>query len=360
MLLHILWILLVCSIQTAFADLRVPNFTPCTPESELLRFSSSSEPPKLFCEKWNPDYLFNGEQCCGKYVRSKKKRRGSRCSPKRAKKSYCDEMTAEQLDYTQKVTSGKTGNLLQFLTGEMGKSGDQAYCSVNNGFLANGRRIVPTPENRIHVLNPQRCIHFGTDAMAGMLEWMGRRIRQTYSTEKEAGTNLIVGDISAPRGGCFFGRSGRRAHASHTSGQDADIGFLNPGPIQKEISNHFSRTFDPHINWWFLKSIFKNPFACIKVIFLDRRHIRSLSKYAKNDEDWNTLRRFIRHMPGHRNHFHVRIGYGPGEPGCVPGANPELEEDGDSFELEDAPIMDELEVSQASSKSRFLNLPQEP
>ena len=59
--------------------------------------------------------------------------------------------------------------------------------------------------------------------------------------------------------------------------------------------------------------------------FLDKKNIRKLGKVVRGDEDWDRYKRFIRHIPGHKNHIHVRIGNGPGQPGCFPGANPEDE-----------------------------------
>ena len=47
---------------------------------------------------------------------------------------------------------------------------------------------------------------------------------------------------------------------------------------------------------------------------LDKKLIRKLGKAAHGDEDWNKYWRYIRHVPSHRNHMHVRIGDGPGQP----------------------------------------------
>jgi murein endopeptidase len=171
--------------------------------------------------------------------------------------------------------------------------------------------------------------------MVGLLEWTGRQVGKQYSDPSYSGVRLVVGDISAPRGGCLAGRSGPRGHASHTTGQDADISFLvahagrnSPVPFHTE--------FDAKTNWWLIKQIFKNPYACVKVIFLDKKLIRKLGKFARNDADWTQYGRFIRHMPAHQNHFHVRIGAGPGQAGCFPGANPEDEsEESDGIEVFD-------------------------
>ena len=246
-----------------------------------------------------------------------------------------------------RVASGQISDVMNLLTREMGQRGDQAFCTVNNGFLVRGRPIVSTSQNRIVLRSPDRCLNFGTDAMAAMLEWLGREIGKTYSKESQSGVKLVLGDVSGPRGGCLLGRSGRRGHASHTTGQDADIGFLKV--MEGKISPiQFIRDLDPAANWWMLKKIFKNPFACIKVIFLDRGHIHRLAKFARGDADWALYGRFLRHMPGHKNHFHVRIGTGPGEPGCMPGARPELEteEEVDPIEeQDDSDIVNQLKQS---------------
>ncbi len=305
----------------------VPDFLPCDPESEILVFKSEpGEPAAKFCSIWNPDFSYNGYRCCGKLpLPRRKKRRHWRCAPKR-KGSYCNEMTAEQRDSIQLLQSGQLGDELSLIQEQMSKNREQAYCSVNNGFLAHGRPLLPTQQNRIRLKSQDRCLNFGTDAMVGMLEWIGRQIAKLSPD-----AYLVVGDISGPRGGCLMGRSGRRGHASHTSGQDADVGFL-PKNFKPHLDSQFSYQFDPGKNWEFLKKVFVNPFACIQFVFLDRKHIRALKKFAQNDPLWASVSRWIRHMPGHKNHFHFRIGRGVGPVGCELDTRPDFEtgEDGES------------------------------
>ena len=319
------------------------EFPPCNPESEVSQILEIGGPTPQFCSQWNPDFSFNGQRCCATYVPGAYRKKVNQCSPKRKHSSFCKEMTAPQKEYTEAARAGRLGNMLRLITQELGMKGGQAHCTVNNGFLANGRPIIPSEENRLRIRLPQRCSNFGTDAMIGMLEWLGREIGKTYSSKVHKNVRLTVGDISAPRGGCMFGRTGR-AHASHTSGQDADVGFLSV-KANEASPIFFHQQFDPKANWWLLKKFFRNPYACIKVIFLDRRHIRALTQFAKRDPDWNLYQRFIRHMPSHKNHFHIRVGDGPGLPGCVPGARPELEveEEDDSLDAtEESSILDEL------------------
>jgi len=99
------------------------------------------------------------------------------------------------------------------------------------------------------------------------------------------------------------------------NGQDADLGFLKVEP-NREGAGRFSREFRVAENWWLLKKIFSNPIACVKVVFLDRRHIRKLKKFAGSDPMWSRLSPFIRHVRRHHDHFHIRVGDKSGAPGC--------------------------------------------
>lgn len=318
----------------------LPEFGPCGPESDdtaeirdgLGRIIPGIAPPSSdFCAQWNPEFPHNGGRCCSIVKRAKvggRRRRRSppkTCTMDRFKQSFCDEITDEQRGYIDGVEEGKV-DVLSVINQELGRKGEQAYCTVNNGFLAWGRPVLGTPSNRIVLREPNRCANFGTDHMTGMIEWTGRQLAKEYADTHHAGVSLVVGDISAPRGGCLAGRSGPRGHASHTTGQDADIGFLSAHADRRSPSA-FITDFDAKANWWLFKQVFKNPYACVKVIFLDKKLIKKLGKAARGDEDWARYARFIRHMPSHKNHFHVRIGDGPGQPGCFPGANPEDETD---------------------------------
>jgi murein endopeptidase len=267
-----------------------------------------------FCAEWNPDFTYQGYRCCPKKTGSSRLRAGW-CSPQRRKTHYCNEMTPAQKHYIDEISSEKRGDLLSLIRQEIGKKGVQSNCEVTDGFLAWGRPLVATSLNHILLRAPQKCLYFGTDEMIAMMEWLGREVGSQYSTPEFSGVRLLVGDISAPRGGCLSGRGGRRGHRSHTSGRDVDIGFLIAKKGVKSPGS-FQRQFDAKTNWWLLKKLFSNPFVCIQSIFLDQKLIRSLSKIASIDQDWIIYRRFIRHVRGHRNHFHVRIGQHPGEAGC--------------------------------------------
>lgn len=289
------------------------------------------------CEAWNPEFAGNGMRCCGTLRGS---RRQARCDVHRNRANYCGEITEDQKEYVDAVNSGKVGDLMDFLNAQAQRRPLQAMCSTNSGFLVRGRPIVPTADNIIQIRSPGRCTNYGTEPMVAMLEWLGRQIKKEFQPDYPR-IHFLLSDVAAPRGGCLASAGGKRGHKSHSSGQDADIGFVTPiknGPSPSELH----KNLQPKPNWWFLKQLFHNPYACIRVIFLDHRQIARIAKVASGDEDWPVIRKFLRHVRGHQNHFHVRIGDGPGQPGCVANSNPDEElrmefENGDEGDSDSAP-----------------------
>lgn len=325
------------------------EFTPSDPTSEFLP-AVAGEPPLDFCSEWNPEFGYRGYRCCSNTITrtaAKSRRRKNACAPNRIKWTFCDEMTLAQKDYVSGVKAGKI-DALEHIQKSMGSRGGQAFCSAGNGFLVEGRPLIPTVNNRIELRNEARCVNFGTDPLVGAFEWAGREIKREYHEPEFQAARLIIGDIAAPRGGCIAGRGGRRAHKSHTSGVDIDLAFFNPraGHPPEE---RFTRNFYVASNWWFIKKLFKNPFACVKIVFLDRGHIRALDRYAKDDPEWTKLKRFIRHVRGHRDHFHVRLGSGPGVAGCA--SDPDLEEDEDQTEEADEGFLVKEDENEAEESS---------
>lgn len=304
-------------------DRRGPNDRPSRAQAlsrdlaSILDFPSQFDledgKAQEFCEQWNPEFKFRGKQCCGE-VPWKIRRRGIKCNPARSKSSFCGERTYEQEVYSELLAKNPDVDVLQLIEDE--KKTQQGYCSYGRtGFLAYGRPIVPSARNRVVLRRPDRCSNFGTDPMVGMVEWVGREIAREYPEDQYKNAFVFLGDVSAPRGGCLMGAGGRRGHKSHTSGRDADIGFFNAKPGVPP-PDRLTMQFEPETNWWFVKKIFENPYACVKVIFLDRKLIKKLAKIAAGDPEWSRVGKFLKHARGHRNHFHVRVGDGPGTAGC--------------------------------------------
>ena len=292
-----------------------------------------------FCHTWNPEFVHQGFLCCPEPSKRKTVSSGRRrarkaarlCDPRRNRASYCSEMTEEQKLLMHSGNAPWVEELLKHPGGKPAFNRVQAWCGPNNGFLAYGKPLVPTQENRIQIRSPGRCTNFGADPMIAMLEWLGRKIAKEFPAPKYQQTWLVVGDISAPRGGCLAGAGGRKGHSSHTNGLDADVAFLvaNPGkpsPIQ------LHKTFDPKLNWWVLKNVFENPYACVQRVFLDRKLIAKLDRVAGDDPVWKRSRRVVQHAKGHKNHFHFRLGTRPGPAGCNAPDEEEVDLNGDSLE----------------------------
>lgn len=225
--------------------------------------------------------------------------------------------TVLQLMVTADRESSST-DALEMIDAALGRNDrPQAFCGYQDGFLAWGRPVVPSEKNRISIARMDRCTNFGTDRMAGLLEWVGRQVSERFPVSQFPELKMLLGDISAPRGGCLFGRGGRRGHGSHTSGRDADVGFLSVKRSEYMAPTRFHTYFEPETNWWLLKQIFNNPYACVKVVFSDRHLINRLRKIARNDPDWEKIGPYIKHYKKHQNHFHVRVGDSAGPPGCL-------------------------------------------
>jgi murein endopeptidase len=305
------------SVGFAGQDSTVPDFSPYLEDSVN---PPDEEVPLDFCQEWNPEFEANGMHCCGKKATwvGRRGHRGrmvkARCDAHRNRRTYCDEITTDEKEYVEAVNDGKVGDLLEFLSAQVAHRPTQAYCSVNNGFLVDGRAIVSTKDNILKIRSPERCTNYATEQMVAMIEWLGREVKKEFYDDNP-GIHVLIGDVAAPRGGCLAAMGGRRGHKSHTVGEDADIALLTPRG-KKPSPDFFHKDLQPKPNWWFVKKIFHNPYACVRVIFFDRKQTAKLARAAVGDPEWPVLRRFLQHVPGHRDHFHVRIGDGPGAPGC--------------------------------------------
>ena len=251
-------------------------------------------------------------------------RRQARCDAHRNRANYCGEITEDQKEYVDAVNAGKIGDLLEFLTAQAQRRPLQAMCNVNSGFLVHGRPIVPTSDNVIKIRSPDRCTNYGTEPMVAMLEWLGRQIKKEFQPENPR-IHFLIGDVSAPRGGCLASAGGRRGHMSHSTGQDADLGFVTPIK-SKPSPDTLHKNLQPKPNWWFLKQLFHNPLCLHPSGFPRSPSDRARSRrWPAEIRIGKSIRKFLRHVRGHQNHFHVRIGDGPGQPGCTANANPDEE-----------------------------------
>ncbi len=295
----------------------------CEPASPLVQDTQTGL-DMAFCAEWDPEFAFRGNTCCGK-IPFKLKRRGVRADPARSLNTFCGDRTEEQVEYQRQFDEGQIDDPLEILTKEMGQSGVQAIGHPFDGFLVRGKPVLAKATDGIRIRRPDRCVNFGTDQMVALLEWLGREVRQKYPGPEYARLQLLVGDVSAPRGRGIKGKGGKRGHRSHQTGLDVDLGFLDLHE-NRASSQEFIPRFDVEPNWWVLKKVFSNPYACVRMILLDHGHERkierALAAIRKKDEThpdlalWDKVKKYIKHAPRHRNHFHIRVENEPRTADC--------------------------------------------
>jgi penicillin-insensitive murein endopeptidase len=125
---------------------------------------------------------------------------------------------------------------------------------------------------------------------------------------------LVIGDISGPNGGKC------KRHESHQGGRDVDLGFYYRGGKGTWFTPGTASNLDLDRNWALVRALVLR--TDVEKILLDTRIQKLLYKHALNigeEKDWldhvfGFVGRFgdaiIRHVPGHRTHYHVRF-YNP-------------------------------------------------
>ncbi|MDJ0761704.1 MAG: penicillin-insensitive murein endopeptidase [Myxococcota bacterium] len=169
--------------------------------------------------------------------------------------------------------------------------------------------------------NTRRC---GLPVLTRMIERASVRVAGTFE-----GSVLLVGDMSAARGGFISG------HRSHRSGRDVDFAFYTKTMAGQEavgapllqfdrfgigIRNGRAFRFDTQRNWHLVEALLTDPEARVQWIFVsDGLKAMLLSWALQHDRDISLIERAasVLHEPRdalpHDDHFHVRI-YCPDNP----------------------------------------------
>lgn len=163
-----------------------------------------------------------------------------------------------------------------------------------------------------------RGIAYGTAELVSLLERTAQAV-----TSRWPGSQLSVGDLSAPKGGKLEG------HHSHRSGRDVDVAFFMRDE-QDRVSRfrHFvafggegiavraKRTlrFDDAKNWAIVSTMLRDPTARVQYIFVAQPlRTRLLMQGRRQSEHDDFLRAAAavlvepREAQKHDDHFHVRI-----------------------------------------------------
>jgi murein endopeptidase len=153
------------------------------------------------------------------------------------------------------------------------------------------------------VVNPERS--FGTDSVVRSIARAIEEVRAEFTDTRP----LDVGDISRERGGYL------RPHRSHQTGLDADLGYYYTEPVPWYTPAD-AGNFDASRTWALIKALIAQ--GNVQYVFVDRSLQALLARRARSigehpvwiDELFEGTRRrpaLIRHLWGHRTHFHVRF-----------------------------------------------------
>lgn len=197
-----------------------------------------------------------------------------------------------------------------------------------SGRLAGAVRLRPGPGYFVR----DAATSWGTPTMVAHLHDVLRSLHEAHPR-----TMLRVGDLSLRGGGKLS------AHRAHQSGRDVDLGLVPPPGIRPRGS--FERgsaeravPVDPRATLHLLRELAATsdrPGGAQWVLLdyavqatlhaegraqgLDPAELDALLQYPHGRD---AARGFVRHMPGHRNHIHVRFACAPGDEECRGPAEP--------------------------------------
>lgn len=173
------------------------------------------------------------------------------------------------------------------------------------------------------IIRPQRGRYYGHIEAIRFIERLGG------TTSEKLNTNLLVGDISLPRGGRFSS-----GHSSHQTGLDIDIWLrltnkrlsenelAVPKPMSVvDLTNYKLR----QPNWT------DDHFQVIRYAAKDEKVVRifvhpvikqTLCEQENSDANDRAWLGKIRPWWGHHSHFHVRLKCPEGSSNCIAQASP--------------------------------------
>jgi murein endopeptidase len=129
-----------------------------------------------------------------------------------------------------------------------------------------------------------------------------------------AGPHVLVGNLSTRSGGPLD------PHKSHQSGRDADLSYIAKWDGKSAVTwQHVTpETIDPELTWKLLRLLVKEN--QVEAFYIDRSLQRVLLAHAQKTgiirnsrlAQWLEIagggdEALIRHVPGHKDHFHVRL-----------------------------------------------------
>jgi murein endopeptidase len=221
---------------------------------------------------------------------------------------------AQDTSSTTTETDGYVPPDFPFLEGE--QVGSVSVGDVTGGHLVYGRPV-PLP-GRGHTFLPRhakRGLHYGTDELVDLIEFVGYRLR------RRRGMLLRVGNLARREGGDIT------YSVSHNSGRDVDVAFCYKNAAGKRVRvadfialdgtgksyKHGGRyRFDAACTWSIVTAVLRHPGTQVQYIFISNPLKKLLLDYARTRRSGRLIARAnaVLHQPGrraHDDHLHIRV-----------------------------------------------------
>jgi penicillin-insensitive murein endopeptidase len=209
-------------------------------------------------------------------------------------------------DTPASLLSLSNGELARRVEADVTSLGSLSIGAPGSAILLNAVVLSPGPHWEI----AQTADVWGTSETMASIETALDRVHELFPSAPP----IVVGDISDSDGGRL------KRHESHQGGRDVDLGFYYKAGQQLRFTPGTAANLDLPRNWGLVRALV----TCtdVETILLDTRIQRALYTYAlsiSEDKDWldrvfqysrGSGSAVIKHVPGHRNHYHVRF-YNP-------------------------------------------------
>lgn len=177
----------------------------------------------------------------------------------------------------------------------------------HDGSIMNAVPMVDGPGRKI---TAERWKTWATRATVEQLD----RVLRRWTQFEPAAPPVLVGNLSARAGGAL------EPHKSHQSGRDVDLSYITKWNGKEKVSwqRVDASNLDAELTWRLLKLLTRE--ASVEVIYMDRSLQKLLFEHARRHgtirggrlPDWlevagSSKAALIRHVAGHRDHFHVRF-----------------------------------------------------
>lgn len=215
------------------------------------------------------------------------------------------------------------GDFVLTLPGSRGLAVEDRFAEIRKGGMSVGTpqrgalsRGVQLPFNPALYTRRDASRSYGSTHTIRTLQAAFNAMRNERGVHAE----VIVGDLSRPRGGRF------RPHVSHQSGRDIDIRLV----VAAHLDPRTLPVAPEHVDWdatWALVHSFLET-GHVRYIFLSHMRQKNLYEaglragvHARVLDRWfqwpgSDPTSLIRHEDGHRAHIHVRLSCGPNDPRC--------------------------------------------